>query len=267
MHLYNPYRFDWIKVPEKLYGYEWVTILNNKEGITGAYIDQIYFPDGLDFTTLPGEIIDSVLGYYTTKTFLPIITLPIEISHHSRATQNSIIKNRDKVLSTLVEIIKKQTSLEGELIRVLSYLIGELTTNMFEHSKSAQGIVMAQTYKEKGYIEIAFADNGKGLRKSYLENGIHTPGDDTEAINLALNGVSTKDDGRTRGYGISTTKNVLANGLTGRFFLWTGNSFNYHYGSRNDTTENKSMLYNGCFYSLKIPINAPSGFNFYSFVE
>ncbi len=243
-----------------------ITLTHDNRGACASYLDVIHFPEGLDVGTLPNNAIDTILSYYHTKTYLPIISFPIQLKHYSILTQNQMILNREKVLSLIVEIIKKQTTLNVKLITILSYLIGELTTNMIEHSHSEQGILMAQAYTQKGYIEIAFADNGRGLTQSYLDNGKFKPKNDSEAISFALSGKSTKDSNNSRGFGISTSKEILAKGIQGRFFLWSGDSFHYHYKSKNDIIQYDQMYYNGCFYSLKIPLSIPEGFELYDYV-
>ena len=65
---------------------------------------------------------------------------------------------------------------------------------------------------------------------SYVKTGRHMDDigtNEAEALKMANHGVSTKNrpDAENRGYGISTSKNMLVKGMGGAFFmLWVGHS-------------------------------------------
>lgn len=105
----------------------------------------------------------------------------------------------------------------------LTYLIDELTNNINDHSFAEYGSIFAQFYPSKKYLDVCICDLGIGILKSYLNNGEYL-NSHAEAIKLAISGVSTKDRPEARGFGISTSLEMLVNGLNGRFFLWSGDA-------------------------------------------
>lgn len=107
-----------------------------------------------------------------------------------------------------------------------------------------------------------------GIYQSFLDNPKFNPTSEIEAIQLALSGNSTKDRPEARGFGISTTRNMLVKGLKGKLFLWSGNTTFFQ-------SVNKEAIINiggngyfqGTFMAINLPTIIPGEFNFYNFVE
>lgn len=84
---------------------------------------------------------------------------------------------------------------------IAAYLVSEFCDNIEEHSKFSQASVMAQFYGSTNSVEMGFFDNGITIPGRFKANNIRF-GEDHIAINMALDGISTKI-GESRGEGIN----------------------------------------------------------------
>jgi hypothetical protein len=150
----------------------------------------------------------------------------------------------------------------------LSYFLDELTNNINDHSDAEHGFVFAQFYPNSNYLDLCICDAGKGIYKSFLDNPNFNPANEIQAIQLALSGNSTKDRPEARGFGISTTRNMLVNGLKGKLFLWSGNT-TFFQAVNEEVIVNiaENGYFQGTFVALRLPTIIPGEFNFYKFVE
>lgn len=226
-----------------------------------SYIRAICFPDGFDYEKHPLDELNSRFAPYHTKNFIPLICFP-------NAHNDKDSKIREKVISAIDNIFKNQLKLKGSILQAIYYLVSELTQNIADHSNSEKGILFAQFYPSKNYMDVCIADYGKGLLQTYLDSGKYKVESDEEAVNSAVFGKSTKDLPESRGFGISTSRNMLVKGLKGKFLLLSGRSFFIQ------TTERQELIsipeeyyYNGCYVALRIPILDNEQFNFYNYVE
>ncbi len=100
-------------------------------------------------------------------------------------------------------------------------IVNELVDNIYEHSNFSNGMVMAQRYDKKGFIEACVFDNGRTIAGSFKEAlDIDYPG--LEAIKRALNGDSTKS-GKERGTGLQNTTKLVLEGMKGQIMIVSGN--------------------------------------------
>ena len=74
----------------------------------------------------------------------------------------------DKVANDLVEAAMHGHSSNDEIRRLLSYAVGELLKNVQQHS-CGTGYIMAQ-YFSNGLFQIGIADNGIGIKQSYISS-------------------------------------------------------------------------------------------------
>src|SRR5690606_32833445 len=100
-----------------------------------------------------------------------------------------------------------------------SYLIDEMTHNINDHSQAEQGFIFARYYPASNYIDVCICDGGIGIYESYSKSPKFHPQSEQEAIEFAINGRSTKDRPEARGFGIPTSRDMLVNGLKGKFYL------------------------------------------------
>lgn len=88
-----------------------------------------------------------------------------------------------------------------------------------------------------------------------------------DAMKAALEGKSTKSETIDRGFGISTSKDMLISGLNGKYFLWSGNVLNIHNAEINDIVNlPQSINWQGVYLCLRIPVVPKQGFNPYDYM-
>jgi len=123
----------------------------------------------------------------------------------------------DTEFDNISQIIKK-LKLPKDFFQFVLYSLSEIFANIKEHSKAKKAFVEIKINK---ILSIKVADDGIGLKNSYLSKNIY-PKDDASAIEFALAGLSTKDP-RERGYGFYTIKKFIEN-LKGKMEIKTGKS-------------------------------------------
>lgn len=236
-------------------------VFDEKNENLSSYIKAICFPEGFDYNKYKLDELDKVLEYYHSKTFIPLVFFPT-------AKTDAENKIREKVISAVHSIFKNQLKLSGKVLQAIFYLIDELTQNIVDHSDSEKGIIFAQYYPTKNYMDVCICDSGKGLLRSYLDSGKFDPKTDEEAINFSVFGKSTKDLPESRGFGISTSRKMLVEGLKGKFFLFSGGAFFHQNIEKQELISTpKGMYYQGCYIALRIPILNNQEFDIYQFLE
>ncbi len=237
------------------------TIVNQANEELLNYLDTIAFYDGFKYSNFSLIDLDSALSKYHDEKYIPIVCFPTGKNENDS-------KIRENVLSAINSIFKKQLGLKGEQLQAIYYLVDELTQNVVDHSESEKGILFAQFYPSKNYMDLCITDSGKGLFQSYIDSGKHKPASEEEAINFAVFGKSTKDLPESRGFGISTSREMLVKGLKGKFFIYSGKTF---YIQTVDKQELISLSdkynFKGCYVALRIPILQQDDFSFYKFIE
>jgi hypothetical protein len=150
------------------------------------------------------------------------------------------------------------------MVTALMYLIDEAVNNVLHHSNDDKGYLLAQYYPSKGYVELVIADIGRTILETYLDFDRYKD----EVINhelameAAIAGKSTKSTNVDRGFGISTSKKLLTEGLNGKYFIYSGNVFNIHTSEINTiTTLPGEIFWQGVYVCLRIPTIPPPGFN------
>ena len=82
---------------------------------------------------------------------------------------------------------------------------------------------------------------------------------------------TTKDlpNAENRGYGISTSKNMLVNGLGGEFFMLSGNAFHRFDEASGVKYVNlpDPIRWNGTVVLMKIPITVREGFRYMDYIS
>jgi hypothetical protein len=226
-----------------------------------SYIKTIFFPESYNYAQYPIEELNAALEPYHSKNYIPLMCFP-----NSQSADDSNI--REKITSAINSIFKNQLKLTGDVLLAIYYLVDELTQNIADHSGSEKGIVFAQFYPTKNYMDIFIADYGKGLFQSYIDTGKHNPNSDQEAVNFAVFGKSTKDLPESRGFGISTSRKMLVEGLKGKFFIYSGRAFFVQNVEKQELIAlSEEYYYKGCFVVLRIPILENKQFSFYNYVE
>ena len=95
-------------------------------------------------------------------------------------------------------------------------------------------------------------------------------GSETEALKLANEGYSTKNrpEAENRGYGISTSKEMLVVGMKGAFFMLSGGAFHRYENGANDYIDLRNLFrWQGTVVLMRIPVVLPDGFNYIDYLE
>jgi hypothetical protein len=227
----------------------------NPDNNFDSYLKTIHFPNGFN------ELTEEGLAEYSDKTYVPIIFFPTSLSTES-------VQKRMKTISALIDLLKSQLNLKGDLYNAVSYWLDELTQNVVDHSDTDYGLIFAQFFPKKHYLDLCIIDTGNGIFQSYLNSNKFKPKDNTEAINYAVYGKSTKNIAESRGFGISTSRKMLVKGLKGLFLLYSGNDFFIQdIDTENVITIGEKSTQKGCFVALRVPIIDNEQFVFYNYVE
>jgi len=150
----------------------------------------------------------------------------------------------------------------------LQYFIGELATNIYEHSAFSAAYMMAQKYRYPGgFLEFCILDNGVSIPKSYEMAGMDIE-DDKEAFGNVLKGVSTKKEYNEygeRGHGLRSSIDLLT-GIKGKCLVISRT------GGLYATSENRNIfnldeinIYDGTLICIIVPIQK-SEVNIYDFL-
>ena len=228
----------------------------------GSYLDSIYFNDPLQFKSNSSEIIKGILSGYTSKNYTPVCSFSMTD------------ENKDAFGTIIKDVIVRQTQLPKQGVTPISYFIGELLDNIYEHSESNRGFIFSQYLKREGMIYLCIADEGITVYNSYKKANVYLDeieGDEAVALSLANEGCSTKErpHAETRGYGIPTSKKMLVEGMGGAFFMLSGGAF-HRYGNKgeNDFVNLGNIFrWNGTIILLKIPTTMPENFNYTKYLD
>ena len=202
-----------------------------------------------------------VLSPYTKKTYTPVCQFDLCKS------------NIDSLQSVLQDIIREQSHADYRITTPLSYMLGELVDNMNEHSHGKHGYIFSQYLNKEKCIDLVIADNGITILGSYIFTEKYLDliqGNDAIALKLANEGRSTKNlpETENRGYGISSSKKMLVEGLQGSFFMLSGNAFHrYDTNGSSFIKLPESIQWNGTIILMRIPVNVPNSFNYSKYVR
>lgn len=230
----------------------------NMEGLLLPYLNLIKFEEMLTLTDRI-ELQDALLKYQR-KTYLPVCRFDLAN------------KDVDIMQSIMQGTIEKQKDLDVKLKTPISYLFGELICNMQQHSKSKYGYMFSQYLSQKRSLYICLADTGITLYGNYVNSMKYDKDlDETEssALRLAVTGKSTKNKQGliTRGFGISTNIDMIANGLKGGFFIMSGTAFyRNECGSEAYVDLPEPIQWGGTIILVRIPTDVPADFDYLKYM-
>lgn len=235
-----------------------ITCVNRSDKVS-QYHDLIYFDEPLVVEANKGW--EDVIKSYSQKTYTPICRF------------NMSDGTSEKMQTVLQKVIETQSHADAKINNPLSYMLGELIGNIEQHSKSPYGYIYSQVLQRERCIDICIADSGITIYGSYIDSNKYIDKigtDEAKALKMANEGYSTKDlpETENRGFGISTSKRMLVEGLGGSFFMFSGNAFHRH-------DKNGSVYVNlpafarweGTIILMRIPIDVPRDFNYLKYVE
>ena len=172
------------------------------------------------------------------------------------------------------EFCNSYKDLQGVIYSVLSYILGELICNIQEHSSALYGYVYMGADKEKQNIYISIADNGITIPGSYMVSGRKEYQsmiglDSLEALRYSIRGLSTKNRplNENRGYGISTNRNMIVDGLKGEFVILSGNNLYSNYANNEMYIGlPESVCFDGTIVFVTLPMKVDKSFDFYNYL-
>lgn len=133
------------------------------------------------------------------------------------------------------------------------YSVGELTDNIYQHSKFCHAFVMGQSYPRMGFTEICILDDGKSIPGAFSEHGMAF-NCDSDAVVEAIRGASTKNKEEGRGMGLGSTLNLIVHGLNGEVFIASRNGAIFlGVGKKQIYTLPDEMRFDGTLASFRIP--------------
>ena len=235
---------------------------NKNISITGIgdYLQTIEFTKGILPDKMRKSEFIAVMEKYTRKTYVPIISFPALKDNDDE---------KDAILTTVESLIVRQLCIAPNVATGLKYMIGESIDNIIQHAYSERGYIFAQSYPNKGYLDICIADSGITLLGSYKTLADNEIESDLEAIQAANRGMSTKNlpNAENRGYGIITSKKMLIDGLGGSFIMMSGNAIHLYNSEYRKFIETPSNIrWNGTIIALRIPyIN--KDFQYINYIE
>jgi len=220
---------------------------DNSESINlekNGYLSYLHFPEGI----IPDEVDDwkLELNKYSSKSYLPLIRF-------STSRLDKDTEDRNNLISHVNSMIKARTGIPTNLFSAISYLISEFTDNIVDHAKRDRGWISFQYYDKPKFIDLCIGDSGIGLLGSYQEyageKDFSNITNHLEALENVIKGNSTKKEDE-RGFGVHTSREILIDGLGGKFVIFSGNAVMVNY----KLFDFKCYL-NGTIAMFRIPIN------------
>lgn len=179
----------------------------------------------------------------------------------------------DNAQQILQRIIQKQSGAEG-IATSLSYILGELICNIAQHAETDKVFFFSEHTESDDVLNICIADNGIGIYGSYVQANryLSEVGDsDADALKIANEGYSTKNlpAAENRGFGISTSRNMLVKGLHGAFYMMSGSALQISEFAKPDKFLElpANVEWQGTLIFLKVPCKAQPGFVYTDYLE
>lgn len=233
--------------------------LNNVSSYTQSYFHYMCFENTLLISN--DTNLKEILGAYVGKTYIPICKFAL------------LNRKEDELQSAAQKLIERQSGADLRIRTPLSYFLGELICNIREHSGSPYGYIHAQYLRKEQCIDICIADEGITVFGSYMRSRKYLDeigGNEAKALKLANDGYSTKDmpEAENRGYGISSTKKMLVDGLGGAFFMLSGRAFHRHDSNGSEFVNlPPNINWDGTIILMRIPITASEDFDYSKYVK
>lgn len=206
-----------------------------------------------------GAFIATIEGY-ANKSYLPIVRFP---------AQRAYDDNKAETMSTYENAAIKMFGIPGNVANCVRYVIDEIVDNISEHSGSETGYICISGNIDSETLDVCIADNGKTLLGSYASSIDNEIDSDLEALQAANRGISTKNlpNAENRGYGISTSRNMLVTGLGGTFIMMSGEAIYLNSPNVRQFIQLPSgMCIRGTMVAIRIPYHNDK-FNYINYVE
>ncbi len=168
---------------------------------------------------------------------------------HDAAEQQNLVNE-------FIDVAMMNLELERSVIAGLEWSINEITDNVLNHSKSADGgIAQVSTFKSGNTVSFAVADSGFGILKT-LKNAFPALSSDIQAIGEAVKAGVTRDPELGQGNGLAGALRI-ATMSGGSFAITSGRGhINYFGGETRSYARKPWELYQGALVCADIKINS-----------
>jgi hypothetical protein len=160
------------------------------------------------------------------------------------------------------ELMRFYAPIGGET--AFKYVLSELTDNIYEHSKFTKSFIMCQAYKTKQYVELSLIDNGISIPGNFETHSIAFH-EDSNAIEMAVNGESTKGD-LERGTGLKSSLDIYCEGAKAEAMIVSRNGIYYRKSNKPylaQLDQDEGLL--GTLISIRVPLRS-SDIEIYKFL-
>lgn len=206
----------------------------------------VFIKQNQDINVVPPKD-PSVLNYYNiitkgeepdkNKSYIPIIKMPMARSEYG-AKLNKLNIFADDCGGVMP----------------LQFFLDELVDNIYQHSSFSTAYVMAQKYQYPGSLEFCITDNGISIPKSY-ENNRTQIDNDKDALDMALEGISTKKNEKLRGHGLRSSIRLLTEGMHGECLIVSrGGALCASPDRKTSSSIDEKHVYNGTLICINEPL-------------
>lgn len=238
-----------------------------------------------------GSLDLSDIGFIYPSTLLPAIGLLSHQIGFVPPQDASIAKyvetaRKGKAIGTVCPIVElpKESDKYGQIIQNLyeihlnngrncgganafKYAVGELTDNIYQHSRFCHAFVMGQSYPRMNFTEICIMDDGKSIPGTFSEHGLAFE-NDANAVVGAIRGASTKQKEEGRGMGLGSTMNLIVHGLGGEIFIASRKGAVFlSIGKKQIYTLPDDLRFDGTLVSFRIPYTKEPFEQYLKYVE
>lgn len=233
------------------------TIFFEKAVLLKSFFKDIHFEDFVDVGDI--SLFKNILERYSIKTYIPICrfipTTP----------------NIDTFQSVIEHILEQQTSIPRQIYNALSYIFGELISNITEHSNCQYGYIFTQFHPIDKMLDICIMDDGRTIYGSYVARNKYLDTIDSEAtaLQMATMGYSTKNlpQAENRGYGISSSIKMIIEGLKGIMVILSGGALIYCESDKEQIINiPDTCKINGTMLLLRIPTTCTQDFDYKQYI-
>lgn len=228
--------------------------INQRQSVK-QQMDYICFEHFLEIDTE-----DTVKGLYSynDKVYLPICKYSAK---------------DDGIQQALQSIIQVQSNAKG-IATPLAYILGEIICNVAQHAGCEKVYVSSFYDKSAEIINLCIADTGIGIYSSYIKANKYLSeinDNEAEALRIANEGYSTKNlpTAENRGFGISTTRNMVVKGLGGTFSILSGSALQLSTAGKENVFIQlpQNVEWQGTMVFIQLPRQAREDFQYINYLE
>ncbi len=155
------------------------------------------------------------------------------------------------LFAKISDLIKSHKPSGGE--EAFKYVLSELTDNVYQHSNFENSYMMGQAYKNQGYVELSFIDDGISIPGNFEKHKISFEGD-WNAISMAVGGKSTKND-YERGTGLISSLKIYCEGADAEAMIVSRKGLYYKKSQETQLYRlEEQQKFPGTLISIRIPL-------------